>query len=176
MGSPSETDSGMYCLGCRYDLRGLPENRCPECGRSFDPSQSRTFARQQHTTPLRDLAQSILKSMDQGSTDSTEVLLRQLRRLRSDWLKETLQSAEMQRLRNENELLRTRLREVLNLILAHRLIDREGIDRMFAEIEQAAVPVELVDDPAEPQEELEAPTAELLDLQKAVEDASRHEQ
>jgi hypothetical protein len=65
---------------------------------------------------------------------------------------------------------------VLNLILAHRLIDREGIDRMFAEIEQAAVPVELVDDPAEPQEELEAPTAELLDLQKAVEDASRHEQ
>ena len=24
------------CLNCGYDLRGLPENRCPECGRADD--------------------------------------------------------------------------------------------------------------------------------------------
>ena len=33
----------MYCAGCEYDLRGLPESRCPECGRTFDPRDSRTF-------------------------------------------------------------------------------------------------------------------------------------
>lgn len=33
-----------YCLTCDYDLRGLPENRCPECGRQFDPVDGRTFA------------------------------------------------------------------------------------------------------------------------------------
>jgi hypothetical protein len=29
------------CLGCGYLLYGLPEPRCPECGRAFDPA---TFA------------------------------------------------------------------------------------------------------------------------------------
>ncbi len=29
-------DRGL-CGGCGYDLRGLPEARCPECGRPFDP-------------------------------------------------------------------------------------------------------------------------------------------
>ena len=33
----------MCCLGCGYDLRGLPEDRCPECGRVFDPGDSATF-------------------------------------------------------------------------------------------------------------------------------------
>lgn len=38
--APPET---MYCLDCGYDVRGLPENRCPECGRAFDPDDSTTF-------------------------------------------------------------------------------------------------------------------------------------
>jgi hypothetical protein len=31
------------CLMCDYSLRGLPENRCPECGRAFDPDDPRTM-------------------------------------------------------------------------------------------------------------------------------------
>jgi hypothetical protein len=31
------------CLQCGYSLRGLPEPRCPECGRAFDPADPRTF-------------------------------------------------------------------------------------------------------------------------------------
>jgi hypothetical protein len=33
----------VRCLSCQYDLRDLPENRCPECGREFDPSDPTTF-------------------------------------------------------------------------------------------------------------------------------------
>ena len=28
----------MYCPHCSYILDGLPVNRCPECGRTFDPT------------------------------------------------------------------------------------------------------------------------------------------
>jgi hypothetical protein len=28
----------IICLHCGYDLRGLTEGRCPECGHSFDPA------------------------------------------------------------------------------------------------------------------------------------------
>jgi rubrerythrin len=30
------------CRDCGYALFGLPENRCPECGRAFDPADPRT--------------------------------------------------------------------------------------------------------------------------------------
>lgn len=34
----------MYCRQCGYHLAGLSENRCPECGRTFDQGNPRTFA------------------------------------------------------------------------------------------------------------------------------------
>ena len=35
--------TGMLCLKCAYDLQGLPEPRCPECGQPFDPADATTF-------------------------------------------------------------------------------------------------------------------------------------
>jgi hypothetical protein len=34
----------MWCKQCGYALNGLSENRCPECGREFDPNDSSTFS------------------------------------------------------------------------------------------------------------------------------------
>ena len=33
----------MYCSTCRYPVRDAPEQRCPECGRSFDARDARTY-------------------------------------------------------------------------------------------------------------------------------------
>ncbi len=38
-----EHPTAMRCKACGYDLRSLPEHRCPECGRRFDPDNPRTF-------------------------------------------------------------------------------------------------------------------------------------
>ncbi len=32
-----------FCLGCGYPLNELPEPRCPECGRRFNPGDAATF-------------------------------------------------------------------------------------------------------------------------------------
>jgi hypothetical protein len=37
MAEAEELDLRARCLSCAYPLRGLPEHRCPECGRAFDP-------------------------------------------------------------------------------------------------------------------------------------------
>jgi hypothetical protein len=33
----------MYCRDCGYCLKGLQDNRCPECGLRFAPGDSKTF-------------------------------------------------------------------------------------------------------------------------------------
>lgn len=38
------TADAKRCLGCGYILEGLPEPRCPECGRAFDPHDPVTYA------------------------------------------------------------------------------------------------------------------------------------
>ncbi len=37
------------CLGCGYIVDNLPEPRCPECGRGFDPADAHTY----WTIPVR---------------------------------------------------------------------------------------------------------------------------
>lgn len=33
----------VRCLNCNYELSGLTEHRCPECGRGFDPSDADSY-------------------------------------------------------------------------------------------------------------------------------------
>lgn len=39
------TKPTMWCRYCGYPLNGLSEDRCPECGRTFESADPRTFRR-----------------------------------------------------------------------------------------------------------------------------------
>ncbi len=41
----TESSPDPHCLGCDYNLRGLADPVCPECGRTFDPDNPATFRR-----------------------------------------------------------------------------------------------------------------------------------
>lgn len=47
------TAMSMYCRKCGYLLAGLSENRCPECGRTFDPAKRRTYLHGRHSWIVR---------------------------------------------------------------------------------------------------------------------------
>lgn len=49
MHAVDERNQSIYCNGCGYNLAGLEQSRCPECGRGFDTGDPRTFRRR----PLR---------------------------------------------------------------------------------------------------------------------------
>lgn len=53
----------IYCRGCSYLLKGLPEPRCPECGRRFDPGNRRTY----RTRPFRQWARSSMRLFSWGA-------------------------------------------------------------------------------------------------------------
>jgi hypothetical protein len=36
-GKPIPAEWGLCCPSCEYDLTGLMDRRCPECGRLFKP-------------------------------------------------------------------------------------------------------------------------------------------
>ncbi len=35
----------MFCNQCKYNLRGLTDHVCPECGAEFDPANVETFSK-----------------------------------------------------------------------------------------------------------------------------------
>jgi len=43
----------MHCLDCGYDLRELPEPRCPECGREFDPKDRMSWGTADSSSIIR---------------------------------------------------------------------------------------------------------------------------
>jgi hypothetical protein len=54
------------CKGCTYPLDNLPESRCPECGRPFEPGNAETYLLVAVDTPRR--RATLLFGMFIGST------------------------------------------------------------------------------------------------------------
>lgn len=53
----------MFCRGCGYDLRTLGARKCPECGRTFDPANGRTFFAKKQRLGLRRWARWVVVMM-----------------------------------------------------------------------------------------------------------------
>jgi len=53
----------MFCRQCGYNLHGLPENRCPECGQAFDPNNPKTYWRHAATLSRRRWAKRIIVAL-----------------------------------------------------------------------------------------------------------------
>jgi hypothetical protein len=66
---PQKIPEAAQCLGCDYQLRDLPELRCPECGREFDPSDPDTFRGEPRVPKwVRSFAQPPSKSFNHTCT------------------------------------------------------------------------------------------------------------
>lgn len=50
----------MFCRQCLYPLDGLPESRCPECGRGFNPAEEESFLNKPSYPPSRASVAAIL--------------------------------------------------------------------------------------------------------------------
>jgi hypothetical protein len=150
----------MYCLGCFYDLRGLPENRCPECGRLFDPTNHRTFSPVAKSERLKQFANNtIAGAMQRLAPDTTARVVHLERRLA--WA-----AVENARLRDY----------IANLIAS--LVERGSVSPEEAEqiLQQVETPLAVVIDEDEVivEESEPPPSAELLELGKIVAGESRN--
>jgi len=56
------TISAMFCRHCGYNLQGLPENRCAECGRTFDPNSRKSYSIHSGSPSRRRRARRIVAS------------------------------------------------------------------------------------------------------------------
>lgn len=88
--------SGLYCLHCHYNLKGLTTYRCPECGRGFNPHNPLTFSRR--STPSRwwGKIDSALSTLAASATSDSTLLAQQNRSLRRQLAKQAAENLELQ--------------------------------------------------------------------------------
>jgi hypothetical protein len=56
----TSTEPARFCRRCGYELRGLTSPRCPECGRTFDPNDQRTYLRRPLKRWMRQLKRVVI--------------------------------------------------------------------------------------------------------------------
>lgn len=109
----------MYCLNCSYDLRDLPSDRCPECGRVFDPRNPETFARQPGSQRLLKLLRFITPRAAKESSSIGAIARLQ---------------REVDRLRAENDLLWEHFGWLLSQLLDRGIITADDAQQRAQEI------------------------------------------
>ncbi len=56
-----ETPRDRYCLACSYNLRGVHQLQCPECGRAFEPEDTQTWSRLPFNPETRAVARHAIR-------------------------------------------------------------------------------------------------------------------
>jgi hypothetical protein len=151
----------MYCRKCYYDLRGLPEPRCPECGTSFDPQNAATFSRAPSPQRLRNLFRQATTTIKESA--------------RLPHFPEDPQAARIARLSRkvaelsvENEKLWDNVLWVLGLMIEKDILTEEDIQNRLRRnagtlpTEAGRGPFEVIDDTIEDPEP--EPSDDLLNL------------
>ncbi|HEX8914698.1 MAG TPA: hypothetical protein VF796_20270 [Humisphaera sp.] len=128
-----------YCRGCHYNLRGLAEPRCPECGRTFDPARADSY----DLTPVGGVRAALPRAarwaggsdgdsfrsfFPPGVADRLTTLERRVRRL--SW---------------ENAELERRLNVLLDLLVHRQLLTPEEVAAVLPPL---GLPEGVADDPA----------------------------
>lgn len=151
-----------FCARCFYSLRGLAEARCPECGKSFDPADPRTFSFTPRSDRLRKAARrtasSILEALKSFNPPDPETARR------------AAAAGQLVELQLENTALRRQIETLKALLLAKGILDPADLEAIDREAEQAILGPAIVDD-TEPQgEKTEGmePSADLLELGRAA--------
>ncbi|HET6251198.1 MAG TPA: hypothetical protein VFE47_26180 [Tepidisphaeraceae bacterium] len=157
-----------YCRQCFYDLRGLPENRCPECGLSFDPDRPETFSRSPGPQRLRDLVRRAKSNLKPPAKPlfPLDPHAAQLIKL----------SRRVAALTVENDQLWDHFVWLLGIMMEKGVVTEADIEMQVRREEWGTLPVtaaeaeiEIVDDSIEEEPEPQ-PSEELLDLKHAAEE------
>jgi hypothetical protein len=151
-----------YCGHCFYDLRGLPEARCPECGRTFDPCDARTFTLVPRSDRVRKTAQRTLNS-----------LLRALQTRHPQdpaAARRVAEARQLVELRSENVALRQLVESLLQVLGARGILTPQDIAAIDCDVERALSAPQIVDDTEADTDEQVTP--DLLDIERAADGRS----
>jgi hypothetical protein len=130
----------MYCLGCYYDLRGLPSHRCPECSRRFNPHDPATFSRLAYPTPVRDFVGRIGKAIEEAfvPAETTEDRIKTLQAVATSF------ANRIRWLEQSNDILRMYLDLVLNVLIERKVLDEAELTKLQEAIRKAGQDVALL--------------------------------
>jgi hypothetical protein len=160
----------MYCLGCYYDLRGLPAEtqRCPECGRYFDPAAPHTYTTRSRPPTVWEVLTKAAETAAQAMEPPNERIERLERQLRG---RTSSAFAEVDYLRRVNEVLRERLDWALALLERNGIVGAAEVAQVRADIERASRSV--FDAIEFPEEEGVAASEELKALAAAAKEVKK---
>jgi hypothetical protein len=149
-----------YCLNCSYNLRGLSEARCPECGRRFRPGAPSTYS-------LKPRSQSAaLKQLAEAARGKGRSHLPWTMSERVLWLE-----GRVRQLAAENAELEWTVRTLVDLLVARGILGTGELQRLMQAGVTSPVPYEEEsDEPPEalPAQPAETPLSEEPDLEAAA--------
>jgi hypothetical protein len=166
---PTDTVRGyIYRLNCYYNLHGLIEHRCPECGRRFDPADPATFSRTPDPQHLPKLVQRVALAINETVRQATAPDAATLRELA---LRQRLGRVE-----RENAALRTQLDLLIDLMTQKGVLgtsDAESIRTAVLPSEAEALQHVTDEEESPPGETDQEPSPELDELGRAAAQARR---